>query len=61
MPTTRKTNTTKSTTAITAYHVGALLKSECKLTDAPQNETMFDLGLSNEQIDKQSILKHLPK
>lgn len=35
---------------ITTNHVAALVKAEGKLATIPHNETMMDLGFSNEQL-----------
>lgn len=37
---------------ITTNHVAALVKAEGKLQAAPHNETMHELGFSNEQLRK---------
>lgn len=37
---------------ITTNHVAALVKAEGKLQSAPHNETMHELGFTNEQLRK---------
>lgn len=37
---------------ITSNHVAALVKAEGKLQSAPHNETMHELGFSNDQLRK---------